>query len=70
MLGQFAKAEHADPVADRQDFVETLRDTSAVLMALRKAIAVGGYVEAMAEIDTLLAVAQSETNRRLAAALN
>ena len=70
MLGQFAKARDADPAADRQDFVETLRDTSAVLMALRKAIAVGGRVEAMAEIDTLLAVAQSETNRRLAAALH
>ena len=40
------------------------RDTEA----LRKAIAVGGHVEAMAEIDTLLAVAQSETNRRLASA--
>ena len=68
MLRQFAKPEDADPVADRQDFVETLRNTSAVLMALRKAIAIGGHVEAMAEIDTLLAVAQSETNRRLAAA--
>jgi hypothetical protein len=70
MLGQFAKARNADPTADRQDFLETLRDTSGVLMALRMAIAVGGHVEAMAEIDSLLAVAQSETNRRLAAASN
>jgi len=68
MLGQFAKAGNTDPVADRQDFLETLRETSAVLMALRKAIAIGGHIEAMAEIDSLLAVAQSETNRRLAAA--
>jgi hypothetical protein len=34
MLGQFAKARNADPTADRQDFLETLRDASAVLMAL------------------------------------
>jgi hypothetical protein len=68
MLRQFTTAEDADPVAHRQDFLETLRDTSTVLMALRKSIAIGGHIEAMAEIDTLLAVAQSETNRRLAAA--
>jgi len=70
MLRQFGTAGGADPAADRQDFVETLRNTSEVLMALRKAIAIGGHVETMIEIDTLLAVAQSETNRRLAAALH
>ena len=53
---------------DPQSLVETLRNTSSILRALRKAIAVGGHADAMAEIDNLLAVTLSETNRRLAAA--
>ena len=55
-------------MTDLENLVETLRSTSAVLMELRKAIEVGKHIEAMAEIDTLLAVAQAETNRRLARA--
>lgn len=55
-------------MSDRKSLVETLRSTSAVLIALRKAIALGDHLDAMTEIDTLLAVALAETNRRLAAA--
>jgi hypothetical protein len=56
-------------MADRQSsLVETLRNTSAVLLALRKAITVSGHLDAMTDIDTLLAVAQAETNRQLSAA--
>ncbi len=55
-------------MGDGETLVETLRCTSEILAALRKAIAVGGHLDAMADVDTLLAVAQSETNRRLAAA--
>ena len=55
-------------MVDRKSLVETLRSTSAILMTLRKAIAISGQLDAMTEIDTLLAVAQTETNRRLAAA--
>jgi hypothetical protein len=55
-------------MADQKTLVDILRNTSAVLIALRKAIAVSGQLDAMTEIDTLLAVTQAETNRRLAAA--
>ena len=40
-------------MTDLENLVETLRSTSAVLMELRKAIAAGKHIEAMAEIDTL-----------------
>ena len=64
----FSEAEGGFPMADQKTLVDILRNTSAVLIALRKAIAVSGQLDAMTEIDTLLAVTQAETNRRLAAA--
>jgi hypothetical protein len=48
--------------------IETLRNTSAVVLALRKAIGTSGHLDPMSEIDTLLAVAQTETNRRISMA--
>jgi hypothetical protein len=41
-----------------------------VLTALRKSTANSGHLDAMAEIDTLLAVAQAETNRHIAVAIS
>jgi hypothetical protein len=61
-------AEGMSAMTDRKTLVDTLRSTSAVVTALRKAIAVSGQLDAMTEIDTLLAVTEPETNRRLAAA--
>ena len=52
-------------MSERQSLVETLRTTSAILLELRKAIGVSGHLNAMTNIDTLLAVAQAETNRRI-----
>ena len=52
-------------LSERQSLVETLRTTSAVLLGLRKAIGVSGHLDTMTDIDTLLAVAQGETNRRI-----
>jgi hypothetical protein len=57
------------PMPDQKSLVETLRSTSAVLRALRKAIAVSGHLDAMTEIDTLLAVAKTETDSRIAIAI-
>jgi hypothetical protein len=51
---------------DQQCHIEILRSTSALLMAIRNSIAITGNADAMYEIDSLVAVAQSETNRRLA----
>jgi hypothetical protein len=53
---------------DRQRLVDTLRSTGALLSTARKSIAASGNLDAMREIDTLLAVAQSETDRGLAGA--
>jgi hypothetical protein len=50
---------------DRQGLIDTLRSTSARLLEMRKSIAASGNLDAMQEIDTLLAVAQSETDRGL-----
>ena len=55
-------------MSERQSLVDTMRNTSAIILELRKAIAVSGHLDAMTEIDTLLAAAQSETNRRIAMA--
>ena len=64
----FPRAQVIIAMPDQKTLIETLRSTSTVLLALRKAISVGGHIEAMAEIDTLLAVTLAETNRRSAAA--
>jgi len=53
---------------DQQCLIDTLRSTSALLSAVRKSIAASGNLDAMREIDTLLAVAQSETERGLVGA--
>jgi hypothetical protein len=50
---------------DQQGLIDTLRTTSALLLEMRKSIAASGNLDAMQEIDTLLAVAQSETDRGL-----
>ena len=55
-------------MTDQKNLVDTLRIMSEVLMALRKSIAINGQLDALTEIDTLLAVTQTETNRRLARA--
>jgi hypothetical protein len=63
-----ARKEHSMP--DRQSLIETLRTTSAALSALRKSIAGSRHLDEMSEIDTLLAVAQTETDRRIAIAIS
>jgi hypothetical protein len=55
-------------MVDEQRLMDTLRNTSALLLAIRKFIATSGNIDTMREIDSLLAVAQSETNRQLEAA--
>ena len=51
---------------DQQCHIDILRSTSALLMAIRNSIAITGNIDAMREINSLVAVAQIETNRRLA----
>jgi hypothetical protein len=53
---------------DRQSLLETLRRTRTALLALRKSITASGHLDNMAEIDTLLAVAQIETDKHIAVA--
>ena len=53
-------------MSDRLGIMETLRSTSAGLLAVRKAIAASGQPEALTEIDRLVAVAQAESDRRIA----
>jgi len=55
-------------VPHRESLLETLRSTSSALLRLRKSITLSGHLDAMMEIDTLLAVAQTETNRHIATA--
>ena len=55
-------------MSDQRQFMEMLRSTSARLFAIRKSIADSGNIETMREIDTLLSVAQSETDRELVGA--
>jgi hypothetical protein len=62
------EAQEERSVTDRESLMETLRSTSGVLLGLRKAIALSGHLDALAEIDTLLAVAQTEADRRIAMA--
>jgi hypothetical protein len=65
---QNSRILEAGVMFDQQRLIDTLRSTSALLSAVRKSIAVSGNLDAMREIDTLLAVAQSETDRRLVGA--
>jgi hypothetical protein len=55
-------------MADRQSLIETLRTTSAILLAGRQSILDSGHLDSMTKIDTLLAVAKTETDRRIAIA--
>jgi hypothetical protein len=57
-------------MADQQSLIETLRSTSAALLEVRKSITASGHLDAMVEIDTLLATAQTETNRCIAIAIS
>ena len=52
----------------RQSFLDTLRGTSKALLALRKSITASGHLDSMTAIDTLLAVAQTETDKHIAVA--
>ena len=52
----------------QESLLETLRSTSSALLRLRKLITLSGHLDAMVEIDTLLAVAQTETNRHITVA--
>jgi hypothetical protein len=54
-------------MSDQQGLMETLRSTSSLLVVIRQVIATSGNIDTMREIDTLLSVAQSETDRRLSA---
>jgi hypothetical protein len=47
-----------------------LRTTSAILLAGRQSIFESGHLDAMTKIDTLLAVAKTETDRRIAIAIS
>jgi hypothetical protein len=58
---QNSRILEAGVMFDQQRLIVTLRNTSALLSAVRKSIAASGNLDAMQEIDTLLAVAQSET---------
>jgi hypothetical protein len=56
-------------MSDRESLVDTLRRTRTALLALRKSITASGHLDSMADIDTLLAVAQTDTDKHLAVAL-
>jgi hypothetical protein len=55
-------------MSDGQSLVETLRRTRTALLALRKSITASGHLDSMVEIDTLLAVAQTQTDKYIAVA--
>jgi len=57
-------------MADRRSLIDTLRSTSAILLAVRQSIFDNGHIQAMIEIDTLLAVAKTETDRRISIAIS
>lgn len=60
--GDFKNAVERFPIA------KTLRTTSAALKSVRRAVAKSGHLEAMSEIDTLLHVAISETDKLMVTA--
>lgn len=51
---------------DQPSIVETLRTVRGFLSLARKAVIDARHLEAMIEIDTLMQVAQSETDKRIA----
>ena len=55
-------------MSDRQSLVDTLRGISKALLALRKSITASGHLDSVTAIDTLLAVAQTETDKHIAVA--
>jgi hypothetical protein len=57
-------------LVDREKLINILRNTSAALILIRQAIADSGQLEAMVEIDTMLAVTQTEVQHSLAMTLN
>lgn len=56
-------------VADPLDLINLLRRTSAALAAARKDIAASGHLNELRDIDTLIAVAKTETEIRVAVAV-
>lgn len=53
-------------MSDQPSVVETLRTVRVYLGLARKAVFDAHHVEAMIEIDTLMQIAQAETDRRIA----
>ena len=53
-------------MSQRITLADTLRMTNSLVGAIRRAIAEGGHIDAMHEIDALLGIAQSESERCLA----
>lgn len=51
---------------DQPSVVETLRIVRGFLILARKAVIDARHLEAMIEIDTLMQVAQAETDKRIA----
>ena len=59
-------ARESGSVSDQQSLVDLLRNVSVLLAAIRKSIAASGHLNEIIEIDTLLAIAQSESDKRVA----
>ena len=53
-------------MSDPQKLVDMLRTVSALLLTARKTMLDSGHLDAVTEIDTLIAVAKVETDRRIA----
>jgi len=53
-------------VSNQPSVVETLRIVRGFLILARKAVIDAHHIEAIIEIDTLMQVAQAETDRRIA----
>jgi hypothetical protein len=52
-------------MVDRQNIVDFLRHAKDVLHELRRVSAAGGHTEALQEMDSLVAAAEQEAQRKL-----
>jgi hypothetical protein len=52
-------------MAERHNIVDFLRHAKDVLHELRRASAAGGHTESLLEMDSLVAVAEQEAQRKL-----
>jgi hypothetical protein len=55
-------------VSERQNLIDILRRTSAALAAARKVIAASGHLDDLRDIDTLITLAKTEADAKIAAA--